>query len=307
MSISVHILKKVKRFLMYPLWLIIGSGVVVMLFSLLYYLLDAPNPIKYSLNLYIGSASIMDSVYVVSVIEIVAKYIFSVTFIAEFLTKFIEPINPIVTSKFFIYDEIESEIKFRYWIVLPNDQHLYNIHIRIFTITEQEKTSGEGSLNNYSKFILEDSSLEMARGVRTAKLVKSDDDYPRILFELLNSNEDKSLYLMISAITEKGKRINYTRKYSKDNLIKNCEFVPIRSTSFYPELKRKVFFRYHYFDKLYIPSDADNKKTVSLSNNFPQAKNAILTEDEVKTKKYGTKKHVLNDLYSEVISWYLNR
>lgn len=307
MTINKQILRKIKRFLLYPFWLIIGSGIIIAFFSILYHFAGISNPIKYSFELFVGIVTINNKTYLISLTETVVKYIFSMTFIAEFLTKFIEPINPIATSKFFIYDENTNEIKFRYWIMLPSDENLYDLHIRVFAITESEKTAGEGSLNKYN-FILEDNTLEIARGVRVAKLLKSDKDYPRILINVLNSNNKKELYFIITATTEKGKRINYTRKYTKNDLIKNCEFVSIRSTSFYPELKEKLFFRYHHFDKLFVADDSnDNKKTISLRSNYPLAKKDILLESEIKVKKYGNKRYILKDLYSEFISWYLNR
>lgn len=308
MTINKQILRKIKRFLLYPFWLIVGSFTIIAFFSVLYHFVGIFKPVKYSFELFIGITSINNKVYLISLAEIVVKYIFSMTFIAEFLTKFIEPINPITTSKFFIYDENANEIKFRYWIMLPSDENLYDIHIRAVVITEDEKVEGNSALSRYMNFILEDNLLEVARGVRTARLLKSDKDYPRILIDSLNSNAEKNLYFIITATSEKGRRINYMRKYSKNDLIVNCEFVSIRSTSFYPELKEKLFFRYHYFDKLFVQDDSDDKaKTNSLKSNYPLAKKDILLESEIKVKKYGNKRCILKDLYSEFISWYLNR
>ena len=127
------------------------------------------------------------------------------------------------------------------------------------------------------------------------------------MVDLLNSDDKRELCFIVTATTEKGRRINYIRKYTKNDLIKGCEFVSIRSTDFYPELKKKLFFRYHYFDKLFVKDDSDdNAKTNLLRANYPQAKKAILSEREIKVKKYGNIRYILKDLYSEFISWYLN-
>lgn len=306
MSINKQIFKKIKRLFLYPFWLIIGSSVIIAIFSWLYYKANISEPLKYSLDVYIGNVSIDSTVYSITITEIIIKYIFSMTFIAEYLIKFIEPINPIVSSEFFIYDENTNELKFRYWIMLPNNEFLYNLHMRVLALSEKEKTSGEGVLDNYSSFVLKDSTLEMARGVRIAKLVKSDKDYPQMLLEILKTNKEKSLYFIISATTENGKIINYVKEYNKNDLLRNCEFVPIRSTSFYPELESKLFFRYHHFDKACLNNDLKNNVLLS-KDNYLQDTKYFMTEKEIKVKKYGSRKYMLKDLYSEIISWYLNR
>ena len=307
MTVNKQILREIKRFLLYLFWLIVGSYIIIGLFSIIYRFKGISDSLKYSIEIFIGTTDINNQTYITSLVEIVVKYIFSVTFIAGCLTKFIEPINPVTTSRFFIYDEKAGEIKFRYWIILPYGEHLYNLHMRLFVITDDEQNAGEGSLDKYRHFIIENNVLELARGVRVAKLLKSDKDYPRILVDLLNSDDKRELCFIVTATTEKGRRINYIRKYTKNDLIKGCEFVSIRSTDFYPELKKKLFFRYHYFDKLFVKDDSDdNAKTNLLRANYPQAKKAILSEREIKVKKYGNIRYILKDLYSEFISWYLN-
>ena len=154
--------------------------------------------------------------------------------------------------------------------------------MRLFAITDDEQNAGEGSLDRYRHFIIENNVLELTRGVRVAKLLKSDKDYPRILVDLLNSDDKRELCFIVTATTEKGRRINYIRKYTKNDL-------------------------YHYFDKLFVKDDSDdNAKTNLLRANYPQAKKAILSEREIKVKRYGNIRYILKDLYSEFISWYLN-
>ena len=305
MTITKQILKKLKNFLLFPVFLIIGSSTIVLIFALIYYQLGIINSLQYSIDVFVGYAKIKNEIYALTIAEIVIKYIFSVSFIGKFLLKFLEPLNPIAASNYFIYDEIHNIIRFRYWIMLPANKFLYDIHIRAIVVNEKEKTNGINALPK--KFILDDNLLEVARGVREVTLSKGTNDYPQILLDMLKTS-DKSLCIIISATTENGKRLNYMKQYKIDNMVKNCEFVSIRSTSFYPELGGKAFFRYQHFDKLYIKNDSDdNKRTITLKKDFPSAKDHILLESEFKIKQYGNRRIVIKDLYSEIISWYLNR
>ena len=305
MAITKQILKKLKNSLLFPILLITGSSAIVLIFAVIYYQLGIAKSLEYSIEIFIGYAKIKNEIYALSIAEIIIKYVFSVTFIGKFLLKFLEPLNPIAASDYFIYDELHNLIRFRYWIMLPENNFLYDIHIRAIAMTGKEKTKGINALSN--KFVLDDNLLEIARGVREVTLSNGTQDYPRILLDMLKPN-GKSVYLIISATTENGKRLNYMKKYRINNMVKNCDFVSIRSTSFYPELEEKLFFRYQHFDKLYIKHDTDdNQKTIALKQEFPFAKDDILQESEFKIKQYGNKKTIIKDLYSEIISWYLNR
>ena len=94
-------------------------------------------------------------------------------------------------------------------------------------------------------------------------------------------------------------------------MLKNCDFVSIRSTTFFKRLYhsnplQKPFFRYEYFDKVYVPNDNDCKKTNILKQKYPHARNDILTKKEFQVEQY-TKGHRLKDLYSQIASRFLNK
>ncbi len=308
MTITKQILKKVKRLLMYPVLLFTGAFGIVCIFGVIYYVLEVPEPFFYSMQLFLDNVIQRDSVnniYFISITEVAVKYLFSLIFTAGYLSKFLQPLNPIVTPKYFIYDEASGEIKFRYWIMLSGNEFLYDLHIRVAVMDDDEKTMGTGSIGANSDLMIEANRLELARGVREARVVKRDVDYPKMLIKDLGNG--KNFYFMITATTENGKRIYHTKKYTKKDLVKNCDYVPIRSTSFYKEGEGRLFFRYHHFDMLYVRGDTDLKRTNALKKAYPCANKNILSQDDIKVGQYGRRGYVLKDLCSEIISWYLNR
>ena len=147
-----QVCKKVKAIYLYLIYYFLCSSIIIVLFGWIYSTKNILNPWQISFEIFWGIenhklSSILYEIYA----ERIINDLFSLIFAGTILIHFLEPINPILFSNYVAYDTVDRNMAFRYWIMLPKNQYLYNVKIRLFFTDYESHQQGVNRLKTLWK------------------------------------------------------------------------------------------------------------------------------------------------------------
>lgn len=305
--------KKIHYALLYLLYYLAASAFIILLFGLFYYFNNVCSPWKLSLEVFWGSEeSILPEVYCFIFAEKIINDLFALIFVGKILEKFLKPINPIITSKYAIYDTVKMKFSFRYWIMLSRFEYLYDVKIRVLLTEYETHQRGINQLKPLWELKSDDiQSLDQIRGIRYIELSAEDSQ------ELINTvqkypNKSWRIDVSIRGNNENGTTYYKWHRYQPKAILIGYRFIPLQrheyesdyffSTDPYKtdddisNFKKREFFRYHYFDKVY-------QLPYSISFTDKKIRKDILTQNQICRKPFKGISHWGLDTYN-LITWY---
>lgn len=322
--------KKISLIGKYIIYYLMISFVIVLMFAVLFKIMDVENPFIYSMNIFWGTwDKSSDKLYVLGICEVIVSNLFNIIIATSVLIKFLKPLNPIFVSKYFVYNTKLKKFMFRYWVLLPEGKFLYDTTLRVFVTTAEAHQVGVNTLKTLWRS-RDDKVLKLkqTRGIRYLELRKKESQE---LLEVLKKNskydftKEHSLKnrieidFVITGKDETGTQYYKWKRYHIDDLMYGFQFVPLQGHEYCDErffslvntkekfvayketLKgKKELFRYQHFNKLFPVKNAV----------MPYGKYAmkdILTKGQIIKGQYKGIKQGLLDFCSWFIMIFLDR
>ena len=258
--------KRLFRLIKYFFIYLVFSVIFIGIFAYIYRINDIPSPCFVSLIIFLGVEdfkSLPSSATRIYVAQIVLQNICFLAWISSFLSKFLKPLNPFFFPQYVVCHN--NQIKFKYWIMLPDHLFLYNIYIRVYFSAGplynggENKLTAEWELNDVSR-----QNIDLARGVHS--LILSEEDTQILLTEIQKAQNCKEAKLVIMIHGSNSDGLTFWGRHSynvKSHLKVGYEYVPIRqpecirivkSISENLQIREKRYsIRYQNFDKIYSP------------------------------------------------------
>lgn len=315
--------KRVWRLIKYAFVYTAIAILIIFSFSTIYYMLGIENPYQMSEDIFWGIAAtpLLESIRYIGILQIVVKDTFFIVWIGSLLSKFLTPLNPLFFSKYVVF--CDGCFKFRYWIMLPAHNFLYDIHIRVFLSDGPLYNGGVNRLQ--ADWELKDSNIQhidLARGVHFVSLSK-EDSY--LLLSKINKIErkggDARLIIMIHGHNQNGLMFRGQHSYSTEkHLKKGYRYVSIRQSECVdvvnsilcdnPFVKDNKLIRYQNFDKIYMPLPTSRLLTKKQLEKKPNGEKDrdVFTYMQVAEGQYrsGIRQKLL-DATNRIISLYLDK
>lgn len=262
-----HVYQAIKVLVDAALTYLVISSVGVLLFTVLYWIIEDISVRSNESFWETGLAAIKQSCKVywaygepksswLAFIETVFRDCIGACMLGKIVSGMMIPNNPIEFSRFFIVTK-NYEIKLRYWIMLPVGALLHDSKLCIQLINEDEFYKGEGELRPVTKYECKYSGI---RGIRSVTLDRE------ISREILNKLEkEESMYkmvFMLSGALVEGRRYFSEKRYTKEDLLYADDYLSIRKDE-YPEgldRKREIPYKmYMNFNMAYAKLNDDLK------------------------------------------------
>lgn len=325
----IQIGKKICFVIKYIVLYVVVSFIFISFFATLYWLFGVNNSFEYSLNVFWGIANEINmKIYCWTIGEVVVSNLFNTIIVTCVLIRFLKPLNPIIMSKYIVYNTKKNRFHFRYWIMLPEGKFLFDAKLRVVVTTPEAHEVGINTLQ--SKWESKDDkvlNLGQIRGIRYLELNKEESQE---LLEYINNQkynitEDRleknrcEINFVISAHDENGTRYYRWQKYQIADVLYGFQFVPLQGHEYcdkrfflenQPEedfvkcngtlYAGKELFRYQHFDKVYplqaavIPSEKHIKKDI------------LLKKQVIKGQYKGLRQKLL-DMCSWIIMFFLDK
>lgn len=225
--------KRVWRLIKYTFIYTAIAVLIIFIFSTIYYILGIENPYQMSEDIFWGIAAtpLLESIRYIGILQIVVKDTFFIVWVGSLLSKFLTPLNPLFFSKYVVF--CDGCFKFRYWIMLPAHNFLYDIHIRVFLSDGPLYNGGVNRLQ--AEWELKDPNIQhidLARGVHFVSLSKGDSD---LLLSKINKIEhkrgDARLIIMIHGHNQNGLMFRGQHSYNTEKYLKKgYRYVSIRQS-----------------------------------------------------------------------------
>ena len=296
MRILFQLRRKVINILRWVLALLGVGGVIVLVFTGLYYIEGQPAPFQISMDVFLG---IQDSniivVHWIIVVETIIRELYVLLFGGTVLARVLKPLTPIIVSRYIVYND--NLLRFRYWILYPHQKYLYDLNIRAVIVNKNDLIRGTTASLSEPKMLLTQESLKAARGVRYVDV--SFTSAEKELFDTLMKNVQNQIYLLIQGTDESGVTFNIAHSYYSKSVLKDCSFVSIRATEF--QESPTEYFRYHYFDKV------TSKNVDKARNTHKDASKDILGSEQLDIKQFkGSLQTRWYDIVSAIARLWLN-
>lgn len=328
--------KKIKAIFLYLLYYCLGSLIAVTIFAWIYSLKGIINSWQISFEIFwtIENYKIDEIIYW-TYAERIMNDLFSVILVGTVLAHLLKPLNPILFANYVAYDTVDRKMVFKYWIMLPKDQYLYDTRIKLFLADYETHQQGINKISpvwevNENEDRL---NLNMARGIRFVELTeKESSDLMKSIENLYNKHVDEEgkyvggeivIDFSIRGTDESGTTYHNWHKYKLDDILLGYRYVPMQRHSYYSrdfyrevylndEEKRnlnasedfyqsgkKEFFRYQHFDKVYrLKSSAKSEKA--------EKNHDVLSENQIKHGQYRGLHQLILDLLSFITWFYLD-
>ena len=229
MYIVKQVCKRLIRLTIFILIYLLSALVLIGIFSAIYLFVNVPDP-------WIVSESVFWQVEYpdfaprnIVIMQIVVKDMLFVIWLGTLLAKLLQPVNPIVFPSYIVCTN--QQYKFRYWIMLPAHQFLYDINIRILL---SEKTFYNGGINRIHPLWELDSeiqNLNYARGVRFVLLSKEDSQslYTAMKKQYAKNKQPLFLTILIRGCNNSGNLFYNRRTYRVNGqILSGYDFASIR-------------------------------------------------------------------------------
>ena len=250
--------------------------------------------------------------------ELVIRDIFFISWLGNFLVKFLEPLNPIFFSKYVIYSK--NRMKFRYWIMLQKENYLYDVQLRLLLQDDSNKETERGVNKVPFEWELKSDpdiqNLSLARGIRYLELSESDSyELQEKIKEIEHRQGIPKMQIMIQGTTKNGVTYFAHKTYSiQKALAFGYDFVYTRQDECYDlamklnysgiwpcDIKYAYKFYYENFDKLY------QCEKIVIPEGYLTPENDVLSLDQIVNGQYklGVLK-ILLEIINLLISFYLH-
>lgn len=330
-----RLLGKIKLLSKYIFFYLLGAVLIISFFGEIYLLYNVKNAFEYSWQIFwLIENNVSKDIKIWFYIERIANSLFSLIIVGNILTKFLSPLNPILFSKYVTYDTVDRIFTFKYWIMLPKNQYLYNVKIKLFLAEYEAHQRGVNKIQ--SKWQLNTNNLlDLARGIRfielseeaSCDLVKNIDSMLQKYEKDDNGNYKWGIDLFIDGVSETGVNYHGHVKYKMKDILIGYKNVPMQrhsyaSEDFYREYHlsqeekermecskdfydsgKKEFFRYQHFDKVY---KLLNSAIYEEGQNEAEKAGDVLTRQQIEYGQYGGIKQLLIDLMSFITWFYLD-
>lgn len=306
------LLRRFKNVLSYFVLLVVSFLSLILVFSVIYLYNGIENPLLVSFNVFFDmeiDAYLYSFAYGTIIFEKIFKELFIAIFLGKVISQFLDKDNPIFFSKYVTYDERENAFHFRFWIMLPAGQFLYNSTINISLLTQKDVHKAVNRTNSTLNIKPDETNFQQLRGVWEVKVSSQSPSSPREIINELRKNPELKIRVIFKGVSEKGEILHSVNFYTLDCILENCAFVSIRSSTFLPG-EKKNFFRYQNFNKVYIPTDKspEYRQTNTLKEKHGFAQKDILTYEETMKRKYcGVSiSSKINDFFSTIFHFKYN-
>lgn len=139
--------KKISIIGKYIVYYLMISFVIILMFTVLFKIMDVENPFRYSINIFGGILEkFPDKLYSLGICEVIVSNLFNIIIATSVLIKFLKPLNPLFVSKYFVNNTKTKRFMFRYWVLLLEGKFLYNTTLRLFVTTADAHQAGVNAL-----------------------------------------------------------------------------------------------------------------------------------------------------------------
>ena len=324
--------KRIKSIILYLIYYFLSSIFVTAVFAWIYSIRGIGNPIEVSFEVFWGldshwNSNIIKWIYV----EKIVNNLFSIILVGSVLTRFLEPINPILFGKYVVYDTVDKKFSFRYWIMLPKGQYLYDVKIKLLLTEYETHQRGINKLNSSWEMNSDNLQLDLARGIGFLELTVNESSdlikaINKMCYKYAASNGrsfggEFGVDLSIRGNSENGTTYHGWCRYKKEDILLGYRHVPMQRHSydtedFYREqyfseeerksirasedfyrAGKKEFFRYQHFDKVYrLANSARAKKA--------EEQRDILTKKQIIHGQHSIPYQLILDFIS-FIAWFI--
>ena len=218
-----HVNLHTKRLCFSVVVYLIVSVSIVYLFKLLYNVSNLKVSFWDSAKVYFGvaySEPIVEKDILV-LLEIISRDLFSILVVGVTISNLLVPQNPIEISEIGIYRH--QRIQFRYWIMLPPHEFLYDACIRIALVRKSELDRDDGKLVRFPEDE-ETEELRLIRGVRTVTLTPK---FSTAIINKLHNGRAYKVFVIITGNLNNGRRYYAYKTYETETILCGYRYVPV--------------------------------------------------------------------------------
>lgn len=327
----VQLCKKIKSLLQYLFCYLLGAVAIIAVFSGIYFQYGIDDSLGKSIKTFWAMENTLpESVIFWVYCEKIVRDLFSFVLVGYVFLKYLAPINPILFSKYIAYDTVDRKMQFRYWIMLPKGQYLYDIRIRLMLTNYESYQKGVNRLDSLWQMDEDKLELEQARGIRFVELTEQES---ADLIGHINAIKEKHMdewgkptgdyyiALSIRGSNESGVTYYGWHSYHLEDVLFGYRYVPLQrhqyaSEDFYREKNmndeelrkinlsedfyregKKEFFRYQHFNKVY-------RLDKSLYSLKADKNKDVLSKEQIIHGQYKGIRQLVLDLMSFSV-WYV--